>query len=131
MNRLKIVVVCAAAGFAERRRRGAVGVLAFARRRAARRARRGATALPDGGVRGVLVKAAGEKSKPYAGTALYSLAEDSCATSAQEAATKRGPPVFVDSFRLRGAWRSAPTCCRVGLPEGGQGEAGYWDDWDD
>ena len=37
---------------------------------------RGAPALPDGGVRGVLVRAAREKTKPYAGTALYSLAED-------------------------------------------------------
>ena len=55
---------------------------------------RGAPALPDGGVRGVLVKAAGDKTKPYAGTALYSLAEDRRATSAQEAATKRGPPVL-------------------------------------
>ena len=55
---------------------------------------RGATALPNGGVRGVLVKAAGDKTKPYAGTALYSLAEDRRATSAQEAATKRGPPVL-------------------------------------
>ena len=64
----------------------------------------------------VRVKAVGEKSKPYAGTALYSLAEDSRktrarkaegrdearpsrledfrATRAQKAATKRGPPVM-------------------------------------
>ncbi len=45
----------------------------------------GRSALPDGGVRGVLVKAASDKTKPYAGTALYSLAEDSCATRAQKA----------------------------------------------
>ena len=55
---------------------------------------RGAPALPDGGVRGVLVMAAGDKTKPYAGTALYSLAEDSRATRAQEAAAKRGPSVL-------------------------------------
>ena len=36
----------------------------------------GDRALPDGGVRGVLVRAAREKTKTYAGTALYSLAED-------------------------------------------------------
>ena len=35
-------------------------------------------------VRGVLVRAAREKTKPYAGTALYSLAEDKRATAAQE-----------------------------------------------
>ena len=50
---------------------------------------RGAPALPDGGVRGVLVKAAREKTKPYAGTALYSLAEDKRATREQEAELKR------------------------------------------
>ena len=50
---------------------------------------RGAPALPDGGVRGVLVKAAREKTKPYAGTALYSLAEDKRATAAQEGELKR------------------------------------------
>ena len=61
---------------------------------AARVGGRGAPALPDGGVRGVLVMAAGDKTKPYAGTALYSLAEDSRATRAQEAAAKRGPSVL-------------------------------------
>ena len=40
-------------------------------------------------VREVLVKAAGEKGKPYAGTALYSLAEDSRATREQDAQLKR------------------------------------------
>ena len=40
-------------------------------------------------VRGVLVKAAGEKTKPYAGTALYSLAEDKRATPVQEGELKR------------------------------------------
>ena len=40
-------------------------------------------------VRGVLVKAAREKTKPYAGTALYSLAEDRRATPAQEGELKR------------------------------------------
>ena len=35
-------------------------------------------------VRRVMVKAAGDKSKPYAGTALYSLAEDARATPAQD-----------------------------------------------
>ena len=50
---------------------------------------RGAPALPDGGVRGVLVKAACEKTKPYSGTALYSLAEDKRATAAQEGELKR------------------------------------------
>ena len=40
----------------------------------------GDRALPDGGARGVLVRAAREKTKPYAGTALYSLAEDKRAT---------------------------------------------------
>ena len=61
---------------------------------AARVGGRGATALPDGGVREVLVRAAGDKMRPYAGTALYSLAEDRRATRAQKAATKRGPPVM-------------------------------------
>ena len=46
-------------------------------------------ALPDGGVRGVLVRAAREKTKPYAGTALYSLAEDKRATREQEGELKR------------------------------------------
>ena len=41
------------------------------------------------GVRGVLVRAAREKTKPYAGTALYSLAEDKRATREQEGALKR------------------------------------------
>lgn len=50
---------------------------------------RGAPALPDGGVRGVFVRAAREKTKPYAGTALYSLAEDRRATAAQEGELKR------------------------------------------
>ncbi len=50
---------------------------------------RGAPALPDGGVRGVFVRAAREKTKPYAGTALYSLAEDKRATAAQEGELKR------------------------------------------
>ncbi len=50
---------------------------------------RGAPALPDGGVRGVLVRAAREKTKPYAGTALYSLAEDKRATREQERELKR------------------------------------------
>ncbi len=49
----------------------------------------GDRALPDGGVRGVLVRAACEKAKPYAGTALYSLAEDKRATAAQEGELKR------------------------------------------
>ena len=40
-------------------------------------------------VRGVLVKAAREKTKPYAGTALYSLAEDKRASAAQEGELKR------------------------------------------
>jgi len=40
-------------------------------------------------VRGVLVKAAREKTKPYAGTALYSLAEDKRATAAEEGVLKR------------------------------------------
>ena len=40
-------------------------------------------------VRGVLVKAAREKTKPYAGTALYSLAEDKRATREQEGELKR------------------------------------------
>ena len=40
-------------------------------------------------VRGVLVKAARDKAKPYAGTALYSLAEDNRATAAQEGELKR------------------------------------------
>ena len=40
-------------------------------------------------VRGVLVKAARDKTKPYAGTALYSLAEDKRATAAQEGELKR------------------------------------------
>ena len=40
-------------------------------------------------VRGVLVKAAREKTKPYAGTALYSLAEDKRATREQERELKR------------------------------------------
>ena len=44
----------------------------------------GDRALPDGGVRGVLVKAARQVKQPYAGTALYSLAEDKRATAAQE-----------------------------------------------
>ena len=50
---------------------------------------RGAPALPDGGVRGVLVRAAREKTKPYAGTALYSLAEDKRATRERERELKR------------------------------------------
>ena len=40
-------------------------------------------------VHGVLVKAARRKNMPYAGTALYSLAADRCATSAQNAELKR------------------------------------------
>ena len=40
-------------------------------------------------VRGVLVKAARDKAKPYAGTALYSLAEDNRATAVQEGELKR------------------------------------------
>ena len=40
-------------------------------------------------VRGVLVRAAREKTKPYAGTALYSLAEDKRASAAQEGELKR------------------------------------------
>ena len=40
-------------------------------------------------VRGVLVRAAREKTKSYAGTALYSLAEDKRATAAQEGELKR------------------------------------------
>lgn len=40
-------------------------------------------------LRGVLVKAARDKTKPYAGTALYSLAEDKRATAVQEGALKR------------------------------------------
>ena len=40
-------------------------------------------------VRGVFVKAARERTKPYAGTALYSLAEDKRATAAQEGELKR------------------------------------------
>ena len=40
-------------------------------------------------VRGVLVKSARDKAKPYAGTALYSLAEDKRATVAQEGELKR------------------------------------------
>ena len=46
-------------------------------------------ALPDGGVRGILVRGAREKTKPYAGTALYSLAEDKRATREQERELKR------------------------------------------
>ncbi len=42
-----------------------------------------------GRVREVFVRAAGEKGKPYAGTALYSLAEDRRATSAQDAELRR------------------------------------------
>ena len=42
-----------------------------------------------GRVREVFVRAAGDRGKPYAGTALYSLAEDSRATPAQEAQLKR------------------------------------------
>ena len=48
--------------------------------------------LDDAGrkaVRGVLVRAACEKTKPYAGTALYSLAEDKRATAAQEGELRR------------------------------------------
>src|SRR5574344_1150298 len=48
--------------------------------------------LDDAGrkaVRGVLVRAAREKTKPHAGTALYSLAEDKRATSEQEGELKR------------------------------------------
>lgn len=48
--------------------------------------------LDDAGrkaVRGVFVKAAREKTKPYAGTALYSLAEDKRASAAQEGELKR------------------------------------------
>jgi hypothetical protein len=41
------------------------------------------------GVRGVLVRAAREKTKPYAGTALYSLAEDKRATRERERELKR------------------------------------------
>jgi hypothetical protein len=40
-------------------------------------------------VRGVMVKAAEDKTKPYAGTALYSLAEDKRATREQEGELKR------------------------------------------
>ena len=40
-------------------------------------------------MRGVLVKTACEKTKPYAGTALYSLAEDKRATAVQEGELKR------------------------------------------
>jgi len=40
-------------------------------------------------VREVFVKAAREKTKPYAGTALYSLAEDKRATAAEEGVLKR------------------------------------------
>ena len=40
-------------------------------------------------VHGVLVKAVRRKNMPYAGTALYSLAADRCATSAQNAELKR------------------------------------------
>lgn len=40
-------------------------------------------------VRGVLVKAARDKTKPYVGTALYSLAEDKHATAVQEGELKR------------------------------------------
>ena len=40
-------------------------------------------------VREVFVKAAREKTKPYAGTALYSLADDKSATAAQEGELKR------------------------------------------
>ncbi len=46
-------------------------------------------ALPDGGVRGVLVRAARQVKQPYAGTALYSLAEDKRATHEQEGELKR------------------------------------------
>ena len=42
-----------------------------------------------GRVREVFAKAAGEKGKPYAGTALYSLAEDRRATSEQEGEFRR------------------------------------------
>ena len=49
----------------------------------------GDRALPDGGVRGVLVRAAREKTKTYAGPALYSLAEDKRAPAAQEGELKR------------------------------------------
>ena len=48
--------------------------------------------LDDAGrkaVRGVLVRAAREKTKPYVGTALYSLAEDKRATREQERELKR------------------------------------------
>ena len=48
--------------------------------------------LDDAGrkaVRGVFVKAACEKTKPYAGTALYSLAEDKRASAAQEGVLKQ------------------------------------------
>ena len=41
------------------------------------------------GVRGVLVRAARDKAKSYAGTALYSLAEDKRATPVQEGELKR------------------------------------------
>ncbi len=41
------------------------------------------------GVRGALVRAAREKTKPYAGTALYSLAEDKRATRERERELKR------------------------------------------
>ncbi len=56
---------------------------------AARVGGRGAPALPNGGVRGVFVKAASDKMRPYAGTALYSLAEDRRATREQESELKR------------------------------------------
>ena len=49
----------------------------------------GDRALPDGGVRGVLVGAARQVKQPYAGTALYSLAEDKRATREQERELKR------------------------------------------
>ena len=56
---------------------------------AARVGARGAPALPNGGVRGVLVRAASDKMRPYAGTALYSLAEDKRATREQEGEFRR------------------------------------------
>ena len=40
-------------------------------------------------VRGVFVRAARDKTKPYAGTALYSLADDKSATAAQEGELRR------------------------------------------
>ena len=72
-------------------------------------------------VRGVLAKASGEKGKPYAGTALYSLAEDRRATPSQAAELKRltlalCKPEAHPAARMAAIQLAGQRGCREALP---------------